>query len=278
MPRAWVLTPLVLVVALASAGGDAAADGRHELRVCADPNNLPFSSAREEGFENRLAELFARDLGTSVRYTWWPQRRGFVRHTLTAGLCDMIVGVPVGWDSVLTTRPYYRSTYVFVSRRESALTIASFDDPVLRRLRVGVQLVGQDGVNTPPAHALARRGIVENVVGFSLYGDYAEADPPARIIEAVAHGAVDTAIVWGPLAGYFASRQPTPLVITPVGAPGDEPGLPFTFAIAVGVRRDDTALRDAIDRILDRRRADITAILDGYHVPRVETSTAGERR
>jgi mxaJ protein len=252
--------------------GSAAADGP-ELRVCADPNNLPFSNARGEGLENRLADLLARELGATVRYTWWAARRGFVRNTLGAGLCDVILGVPVGWDPVLTTRPYYASTYVFVSRPERALRLRSLDDPRLERLRIGVQLIGVDATNAPPAHALARRGIVDNVVGFTVYGDYAQSAPSARIIDAVAAGTIDTAIVWGPLAGYFAPRARPPLEVTPLAVPVDEPGLRFTFAIAAGVRKGDHARRDTIDAVLGRRRAEINALLDTYHVPRAPAAT-----
>jgi mxaJ protein len=263
-----VFLVLALAAPPAPPRGKAAADEAGALRVCADPNNLPFSSASGEGFENRLADLLARELGTTVRYTWWAARRGFVRNTLAAGLCDVVLGVPAGWDPVLATRPYYTSTYVFVSRPERALRLASFDDPRLCRLRIGVQLIGMDATNTPPAHALARRGIVDNVVGFTVYGDYARPSPPARIIDAVAAGTIDAAIVWGPLAGYFAPRARPPLEVIPVAEQVDEPGLRFTFAIAVGVRKDDQRRRDAINAVLERRRAEIDALLDAYHVPR----------
>jgi mxaJ protein len=268
-----VLASLALL-AIGLVGASARAQAPAELRVCADPNNLPFSNERREGFENRLADLLARELGATVSYTWWAQRRGFVRETLGAGRCDVVLGVPVGWPPVLTTRPYYHSTYVFVSRPERALHLASLDDPRLHGLRIGVQLVGADGMNTPPAHALARRGIVDNVVGFTVYGDYREPDPPARIVDAVAGGAIDTALVWGPLAGYFASRARPPLEVTPVSPALDAPGLPFTFAIAVGVRKGDHARRDALDAVLARRRAEIDALLAAYHVPLVPDGDA----
>jgi mxaJ protein len=238
------------------------------LRICADPNNLPFSNAREEGFENRLAELLAREMGRRVAYTWWAQRRGYVRNTLDAGACDVLLGVPATFDRALRTRPYYRSSYVFVTRADDALGIRSLDDPALRRLRVGVQLIGDDYTNTPPAHALARRGIVENVRGYSVVGDYAEPNPPARIIDALAEGEIDVAIAWGPLAGYFAERERSALAIAPV-SPASDAGLPMTFDISVGVRRGETALRDTLDAILERRREEIDRILAEYRVPRV---------
>ena len=240
------------------------------LRVCADPNNLPFSNARGEGFENRIAELLARELDTRVEYTWWAQRRGLVRHTLAAGACDLLVGVPAGWDPVLATRPYYRSTYVFAWRRDRALDVRSLDDPRLRTLRVGVQLIGDNGVNTPPAHALARRGIVHNIRGYPVYGDYERPSPGARILRAVADDEIDVAVVWGPLAGYFADRLTTPLTYAPVTPSLDPPALRFTFAMAAGVRKRDTALRDRLQAALDRRADEVRTILDAYAVPRVE--------
>ncbi|HEY0440977.1 MAG TPA: substrate-binding domain-containing protein [Xanthobacteraceae bacterium] len=243
-----------------------AADAR-ELRVCADPNNLPFSNAALEGFENEIVELVARELDATVTYTWWAQRRGFIRNTLKAGLCDVIAGVPATMEMLRTTRPYYRSAYVFVTRAGEP-EIASFDDPQLRSLKVGVQLIGDDGSNTPPAHALSRRGIVDNVRGYTVYGDYREPNPPARIIDAVASGEIDVALAWGPLAGYFAQREGTPLRIAPVSPLADGPRAPMAFDIAMGVRRDDVALRAELNAALENRRAEIAAILDRYGVPR----------
>jgi mxaJ protein len=245
------------------------------LRVCADPNNLPFSNARGEGFENRIAELMARDRGAALAYTWWAQRRGFFRSTLGAGQCDVVMGVPTSFERVLATRPYYRSTYVFVSRGDREPRVRSFDDPILRRLRVGVQIIGADYANAPPAHALSRRGIVTNVVGFDVYGDYRQDSPPARIVAAVADGDVDVAVVWGPLAGFYARRQPVPLEITPVSPASDGSSLPFVFDISVGVRRGDVALRDELDGVLRRRGAEIDAILAQYGVPRVDAGAPG---
>jgi mxaJ protein len=246
------------------------------LRVCADPNNLPFSNRRGEGFENRIAELLARDSGARLEYVWWAQRRGFIRNTLAAGRCDLVVGIPSSFELALATRPYYRSSYVFLTRRDRGLDLASFDDPALRDLRIGVHLIGDDYANAPPAHALARRGMVTNVVGYSIYGDYAEESPPSRLVTAVAGGEVDAAVVWGPLAGYFAPRQQEPLSLAPVSPQIDIPFLPFVFDIAMGVRRGDEARRDALDEFLVRRRGEIDAILADYGVPRLDR--ARERR
>lgn len=266
-------TSLVCVLAvLASAYRPArAATKGHELRVCADPNNLPFSNDAQEGLENRIADLVAHDLGATVTYVWWAQRRGFVRNTLNQGQCDVLIGVPLSFERTRPTIPYYRSTYVFVTRRDRHLRIASFDDPQLKRLRIGVQLIGDDGINTPPAHALSNRGIIRNVRGYSVYGDYRQPNPPARIIDAVAGGDIDVAVAWGPLAGYFATREPVPLELTPVSPQIDLPFLPFVFDISMGVRRGNDSLREQLNTIIERRRADIDRILADYGVPRVDT-------
>src|SRR5215212_10242554 len=235
-PLARLLFTFLLLVAVS---GCKPSRPQRVLRVCADPNNLPYSNQRQEGFENRLAELIAGELGARVQYTWWPQRRGFLRNTLWGHACDLVMGVPPGTERVLTTTPYYRSTYVFVSRTDRSLHIRSLDDPRLRKLQIGVQLVGDDYANTPPVHALSRRGIRGNLVGFSVYGDYSQENPPARIIDAVIAGTVDLAVAWGPLAGYFAQRSPVPLELVPVSPAIDPPGLRFTFDISLAVRTDE---------------------------------------
>jgi mxaJ protein len=245
------------------------------LRVCADPNNLPFSNDAGQGFENRLADMLAADLGTRVEYTWWAQRRGFVRNTLAAGLCDVLMGVPRGFELAATTRPYYRSSYVFVSRRDRGLQLGSLDDPRLAGLRIGVQMIGDDFANSPPAHALSARGLVRNVVGYSVLGDYRQPNPPALIVSAVAAGDVDAALVWGPLAGYFATRQTVPLTLSPVTPESDSPARRFAFVIAMGTRRDDTARLRELDSFIERRRAEIDRVLAEFGVPRAEPANAG---
>jgi mxaJ protein len=264
------LAALVLAaVAMAGCGPASAASTQRSLRVCSDPNNLPFSNERQEGFENRIAELVAKDLNARVSYLWWAQRRGFVRNTINQGKCDLLIGVPSRFERVRTTIPYYRSTYVFVTRRDRHLHIASLDDPALRRLSVGVQMIGDNGTNSPPAHALSRRHIISNVHGYSVYADYRQANPPARVIDAVARGDVDVAVAWGPLAGYFSQREPVPLDITPVSPQIDLPFLPFVFDISMGVRRGDDALREELNGVIARRKKEIDRILDEYGVPRV---------
>jgi quinoprotein dehydrogenase-associated probable ABC transporter substrate-binding protein len=242
------------------------------LRVCADPNNLPFSNRQQEGFENKIAELLAQEFKSKLQYTWWPQRRGFLRSTLGTGSCDVVMSVPAGFDPVLTTQPYYRSTYVFVYPQRAEHHIASFDDPVLHRLKIGVHLIGDDYANSPPAHLLSMKGIVDNVVGYSVFGNYAEDSPPGKIIDAVAAGEINVAIVWGPIAGYFAKKQTIPLTLTPVPAAAGSSAFPLSYSIAMGVRRTDDKLKARFDEALQRKAGDIRKILEEYGVPLVVSS------
>lgn len=258
-----------LAVALTGCSG-ASAQPRQTLRVCADPNNMPYSNQAQQGFENKIADLLAADRHARLEYTWWAERRGFVRNTLKAGTCDLFIGVPAGFDMADTTRPYYRSSYVFVTRHDRALHLRSLDDPRLRRLRVGVQMIGDDFNNSPPAHALTNRGIVTNVVGYVVYGNYAAPNPLDRIVSAVDRGDIDAALVWGPPAGYFARRSAHALDIVPVTPQTDGPALPFAFDMSMGVRRGNTALRDELNDFIARRQADIDRILEAYGVPRVQ--------
>ena len=246
-----------------------------ELRVCADPNNLPFSNERGEGFENKIAELIADKLGATLSYTWWAQRRGFIRNTLNAGSCDLVTGTTNGIEMLRTTLPYYRSGYAFVTRRDGP-QVSSLDDPILHKLRVGIQLVGEDGANPPPSEALARRGIVDNVRGYLVYGDYREPNPAAAIVDAVAKGEIDVAIVWGPVAGYFASRVSAPLKVTLVTPQNDGPRLPMVFDINMGVRKDEPALRDEVNAALMQLRPKIDAVLASYGVPRADLPVEGQ--
>lgn len=237
------------------------------LRVCADPDNLPYSHQDGSGFENRIARLVAEDFGVPLEYAWLPDRRGFVRKTMGAGLCDLIVGVPAAFERTLNTRPYYRSSYMLVETAADASPPADFNDARLRRWRIGVQLVGDDLAATPPGHALAQAGVVDNVVGYPIAG---EAPAAARIVQALARGELDAAFVWGPQAGYFAQRAARPLRLHYLPPPASLKEQPFAFSIAMGVRRGDRALRDRLDNFIARRQADIDGILDAYGVPRLE--------
>jgi len=236
------------------------------LLVAADPNNLPFSNSRGEGFENKIAELLAQELGTKLEYTWHAQRRGFFRETLKNGDCDIALGAPVGFEMAATTQPYYRSSYVFVFRKSNHPGIHSLDDPRLRAMKIGVQIAGDIGGNPPPIQALAARGMFTNIVAYNIFGNYAEANPPARIVDAVARGDVDVAIVWGALAGYFAAHESVPLEIVPV-LPQVDNGLPMSFDICIAVKRKEKDLKNELNEILTRRHADIEKILTDYWVP-----------
>ena len=243
-----------------------------ELKVCADPNNMPFSNSAKLGFENRLAAMIADQLGRQVTYTWWAQRRGFIRNTLKAGECDVVMGVPTTYDLVETTLPYYRSTYVFVSRQDQHLDVASLLDPRLRNLKLGVHLIGDDGNNAPPAQALGDQGIVENVRGYSIYGDYRQADPPARLIEAVENREIDVAAAWGPLAGYFAKLSSVPLTVAPIQDGARFAPQQFQFSISMGVRKGEHDLRDQLNAFIVGHRVEIATLLRDYGVPLLETS------
>jgi mxaJ protein len=246
-----------LSLALFFVGNSWAAD----LRVCAEPDNLPFSHQNGSGFENRIARLMADELGMQLAYAWEPQRRAFVRKTLSAGVCDAWMGVPSDLERVLATRPYYRSTYVFIYNQTA---LRSFDDPDLKKLRLGVQLPGNDLAATPPGHALALRGAIDNVVGYPVYGEHPAAQ---RIVEAIARGDLDAGVVWGPAAGWFASRAS--LSVEQAKAPKELAALPFQFSISVGVKTGNAELRDRLNEIIERRQAEIDAILAEYSVPRV---------
>ena len=256
------LLALLCLVGLASCG-------QRTLTVCADPNNLPFSNRAGEGFENKLAEMIAADLHAKLDYVWWAQRRGHVRNTLNEQKCDLWPGMASTMEMAATSRPYYRSTYVIVTREADGLAGLSLDDARLRNLRIGVQLVGDDGSNTPPAHALARRGIRDKVRGYMLYGDYRKPSPPSEIVRAVERGDIDAAFVWGPLAGYFAAQSKVPLRLEPVTPWLDQAQLPMQFDVSVGVQKDNQKLLKDVDHVLGQRRGEIEALLKRYHMPMV---------
>ncbi len=228
-----------------------------------------------EGFENKIAEVIAKDLGASFSYIWWGQRRGFIRNTMNAtlkeGRCDVVIGVPAGYDLVRTTTPYYRSSYVFVYPKGKGLQHHSRStDPVLKKIKIGVHLLGDDYTNPPPVHELAKRGIVDNVVGFDTF--YSAKNPPSSIIDAVASGKIDVAIVWGPAAGYFVAHQQMPMEMVPI--PSGKGDLPFAFDISMGVKRGDDALFAQVEKAIARKHAEISKILKDYGVPVLEEKVA----
>ncbi|HYC48900.1 MAG TPA: quinoprotein dehydrogenase-associated putative ABC transporter substrate-binding protein [Burkholderiales bacterium] len=261
-------TAAALCCALALGCAQAA---QRELRVCADPDNLPYTHADGSGFENRIAQIVASELRATLAYTWFPQRRTFLRNTLNAGACDVVMGVPTEYERVRTTKPYYRSSYVFAFRADAGEPFRTFDDPRLQRVRVGVQLIGDDLAATPPGHALALRGIVNNVAGYPIFGER----PQAQVmIEALARRELDVALVWGPQAAYYARQQAVPLAISPARAPPELADVPFEFDMSIGVRKADRALMAELDAVLERRRADIDRVLLEFGVPRSDRPPA----
>lgn len=262
MSSATRLIPLLVLASVA-----ATCFAAPELRVCADPNNLPYSNEQQQGFENHLAGMIASDLGMKLSYVWYPQRSKFFERTLDAGVCDVVMGVPAGMEEAATTRPYYVSSYAFLSRRDRNLHITSFDDPRLNKLRIGVHILGESDDSVPPVHALIRRGIVRNLVGYSIFGHLGEVNPSADLIRAVVNRDVDIAVVWGPLAGYFAEKSSVPLEVTPILADPAEPALPMTWSIGIGVRPQDEALRQKLDHELERLHPRIRELLASYGIP-----------
>lgn len=231
-----------------------------EFRVCADKDNLPYSNDKQEGFENKIAELIAKDLGKKVVYQFWYDRIGFIRNTLNARRCDVIMGTVAGNDMVLTSKPYYRSGYVFVYRKDSGYNIKDWDSPDLKKGIIGV--VGQ----TPPSRPIADKGLMENARPYRIMRDLNL--PPSFMIDDLVKGDIDIAVVWGPIGGYYAKKASIPLEVVPapeyeaVNVHGKE-----YWNIALGVRKREKERLAMIQEVLDRRKGDIDKILDEYGIP-----------
>jgi mxaJ protein len=241
------------------------------LRVCADPDNLPFSNEKLEGFENKIAALLAQELGAQVSYTWWPHQRGLIRRTLNVDLCDVLMGVPKGYDPVLWTKPYYRTAYVMATVQGRGPQITSLDDPSLSQLKIGVH------VNTPPHDALAQRGIVgDNVKVYRLFytPQAASEEHPNKLLEDLLDGKLDVAFVWGPMAGYFVKKRQAALTLVPLQ--GGSRAIPFTFEISLGVRKGEQARKAELEEVLARKATDIQGILEEYGVPLVAAEAMQE--
>ena len=250
----------------------ALAEKASAFRVCADPNNLPFSAKSRDGLENRIAELWAQELGLPIEYTWFPQRRGFVRNTLKAlnesgaYKCDVVIGVATGSDSLLTTKPYYRSTYALVYAKGRNLDdVASGKDfinlnPEIRnRLRIGAF------TPTPGVKWLARHGMNEQLVPFLAMSGDPETYPGEIVEKELAEGRLDAAIVWGPIAGFFAKRaKPVELAVIPLQS---EPGIQFDFAISAGVRYGDSERKQVLEELMRKTAAPMLTIFAAYDVP-----------
>ena len=242
------------------------------LRVCQDPNNLPFSNTKGEGIENKLAELLANKLGWKLVYFSFPQRMGFIRNTIKFKLpgtnyrCDIIMGVPSGFDQVATTKPYYRSTYALVFAKGKGLDgvkskqdFLQLDPKQLKQLKIGLY------DRSPASQWLSRRGLLEQAVPYRMMN----ADPnqyPGEIIEKdLATGKIDVAIVWGPLGGYFAKTVKQPeLAIVPLTS---EPGVNFQYEMAIGVRFGEKEWKAQVEKFLDESKFEINAILREFNVP-----------
>jgi quinoprotein dehydrogenase-associated probable ABC transporter substrate-binding protein len=246
------------------------------LRVCGDPNNLPFSNRAGEGFENKIAELFARELGWTLEYTWFPQRMGFIRNTLRGRdpdshrfKCDLVLGVPVGFELAYTTKPYYRSTYALVYAKGKGLDSVTVPEGLLRlepsklkSLKLGV--FGQ----SPPADWLLKHRLFDQVVSYQPQSGDPERYPGEIVEKDLASGAIDVAFVWGPIAGYFAKSATSATVAVVPFQP--DPEIQFDFRIAMGVRFGEREWKDRIERLIDANRPRIQAILAAYGVPQLD--------
>jgi mxaJ protein len=261
--KQFSLVGSVLILTASLLFGSASGGEVKELRVCADPNNLPFSNEKLEGFENRIAEVIAKDLGSTLSFTWWPHQRGLVRRILNTGQCDVLIGIPKGYDPVLWTRPYYRTAYVMAFRKDRGFQLRSLDDPALRSLKIGVH------TDTPPHQALAQRGMTgDNVIQYPLFYDsrFHPEDYTGKLMEDLIAGEFDVAIAWGPVAGYFAKKRAANfLELVPLEK--SEAGVPFAYAISMGVRKGNKELKAQLEEVLGRREAEIRKILEDYGVP-----------
>ena len=243
------------------------------LRVCQDPNNLPFSNRAEQGLENRIAALFAKKLGWKLEHTWYPQRMGFIRNTLRAKVpdtdqykCDLVTGVATGFELGLTTKPYYRSTYAMAYLKGHGLDSVQTPDDLLKvdpaklhSLRIGAF------AKSPAVDWLLKNGLIDQMVSYQHQTGDPEQYPGQVIDRDLVRGTVDVAIAWGPIVGYFARQSATPIAVVPFRP--DATGLRYDFSIAMAVRHGDKELRDRINTLIDSSRPEIQALLDEYGVP-----------
>jgi quinoprotein dehydrogenase-associated probable ABC transporter substrate-binding protein len=246
-----------------NAGGIELIDPR-VLRVCADPNNLPFSNQKGEGFENKIAELLAQKLHKELAYAFYPGASGFVRNTLNAHLCDVILGMPQGNDLVQPTNPYYRTTYAIVTREGSELDgVTTLDDPRLKDKPRRIGLVA----NTPPGNILAKIGLMGSVKPYALMVDTRVESSSAAMIHDLESGDIDVALLWGPIAGYYAKHSNAKLHVTPLP---ETPGTRMAFRIAFGVRNSDQNWKRELNTLLAQNKTEIDRILADYGVPTLD--------
>jgi mxaJ protein len=237
-----------------------------DFKVCGEPDNLPFSNSRGEGFENQIGRLVADDLHAHFVLVPIAQRGpAFLRKTLGAGRCDALMSMPPGVEQALVTEPYYTAGWVFLTRKDGPAHLQDFNDPRLGHLTIGVPVVGK-GPDTPPVIALANRGMAERLHIYAVNGADPEPETAAaRMVEDVANRKLDLAIIWAPAAGYYAARQKVPLILTP--APDSDSGIAMRTSIGVAVDKGNADLRDRINEILRRRRGEIETILAQYDIP-----------
>jgi mxaJ protein len=234
------------------------------LHVCADPDNPPFSDMQENGFENHLAQMIGTYLHDDIQFVWQRMGRGFVREFMDKGKCDLVVGIPSTFRALLTTQPYYRSSFVFLIQKSAKYQPTSLDDPDLKKHRIGVEVLDEE--YTPPAEALYRRGLQTQLVGIYAVGSHS-----FDVAKAVSHNEVDFAIMWGPTAGYIAKHSSQTLTVTPIQPESDGP-LPFTFAISMGVSKKNHELQLKLDQFIDANRTEIQKLLETYGVPQLSLS------
>lgn len=232
---------------------------RSALRVCADPAALPFSAVDGTGFENRIAELLAKDLGVPVRYTWFPSTMGFYRRTLNDRKCDVVIGAPAELEMAASTVPYYRSTFMLVTRASDPVAVTGLDDPGLAGRTIGVQ------AQTQAVDLLARRPLITNIHSYGLMVDSRITSVGHEMIADLAAGKIDAAIIWGPVAAYQADQLPGTFRLLPLGEAVD--GIPMAFDMAMAVRNGEPQWRARLDRFIEARRPEIAAILAAAKVP-----------
>jgi quinoprotein dehydrogenase-associated probable ABC transporter substrate-binding protein len=232
---------------------------RKVLKVCADPNNLPFSDEKKEGFENKIAELLGTAHGLKVEYTWFPQTIGFVRNTLRAYRCDLVIGTVAGDESMQTTNPYYFTTYVMLYRSDKGLSLKGLQDPQLARLRLGVVSA------TPPSDLLVRHALMANAKPYPLSVDTRVESPTHQMVKDLMAGSIDVGLLWGPIAGYYRQHDKLPLTLVPLA---DEPGAArMKYHIAMGVRPNEPEWRRRVNGMIVEQQPQLTAILREYGVP-----------
>jgi mxaJ protein len=243
------------------------------IRVCADPDNLPASNQKGEGYENKIAELLAQSWGDKLEYAWWPVRRGFFSRALNGRYCDIAITAPAGLDMAGVTKAYFKSSYVMVYRKDSGLALRSLSDTTFRRLKIGVHLLNSDAENTPPAMAMSQFGSVGNLIGFSTF--FSEGgERPEDIFQAVVDKKIDVAIVWGPMAGYFVRKMNAPLVVQPVQEDSVD-GIPFAFSMGMATRKRDRGLQDSLQQFLEQHGPAIHGILEDFGIPTLPLDAPG---